>query len=273
MSRVWSISRRRFIAVGAAAVVVSAAMTGAPSLAQSVSEIQSRGEINVGVLVDFPPFGLLDAKGNPEGYDVELAGMLAKAMGVKLNLVPVAGDNRIPYLLTKRVDILIAALGITPERAKQVDFSAPDAQVDQVLYAPKDREIKGLEDLAGLRVGVARGSAQDVTLTKTAPEGTSLQRFDGDPPTLQALLSGQVDAIVMSTLMIKDIAKIANVDNFEIKFPIQHLVHGIAMRKGNDDLRDWINNFLAEVKANGELNKIHRKWVGVDFVDVEAPTK
>lgn len=264
-------SQTRRIVLAAMAGISALALMPDFSVAQTVDDIKAKGKLVVGVLVDFPPFGILDARGQPDGYDIELAKLMAKKMGVPVELVPVSGPNRVPYLLTNRVDMLIAALGITAERAKQVDFSNPSATVDQVLYAPKTRSLARLEDIAGLKLGVARGSAQDITLTRTAPAGAMIQRFDDDPSTLQALLSGQVDAIAISTLLIAEIAKVADTSRFEIKFPIQRLIHGIATRKGTEPLQAWINDFLATVKANGELNAIHRKWVGIDFTPVDKP--
>lgn len=261
-------TRQMLLALGAGAALAIGVLGAA---AQTPEEIKQKGELTVGVLVDFPPFGLLDTSGEPAGYDPDLARMLAERLDVNLKLVPVAGPNRVPYLLSNRVDLLIAALGITAERAEQVDFSDPSATVNQVLFASKDLQLKGLEDLSGHSIGVARGSAQDITLTASVPSDATIQRFDDDPSTLQALLSGQVDTIAMSTLLIADVAKVANVDAYEIKFPIQTLVHGIAMRKGNSELQAYVNEFLAEMKANGKLNEIHRKWIGVDFTDVEKP--
>ncbi len=268
MNKFARLTRRTLLAIGAAALTM-AAMPGA--MAQTPDEIRAKGTLSVGVLVDFPPFGLLDLNGQPDGYDPTLARMLADRMGVELQLVPVAGPNRVPYLLNGRVDMLIAALGITAERAQQVDFSDPSATVNQVLYAPKDMALNGLEDLSGKSVGVARGSAQDITLTASVPADATIQRFDDDPSTLQALLAGQVDTIAMSTLLIADIGKVANVDAFEIKFPIQTLIHGIAIRKDNPELLAFINEFLAEAKQDGTLNEAHNKWVGADFTDVEKP--
>ncbi|AVF04333.1 transporter substrate-binding domain-containing protein [Devosia sp. I507] len=263
------ITRRTMLMLGAA-TSLAFALTGGVA-AQTLDEIRTKGTLTVGTLVDFPPFGLLDLNGQPDGYDPELARMLADRLGVELEIVPVSGPNRVPYLLSNRVDLLIAALGITAERAEQVDFSDPSATVNQVVYAPKDMGLATLEDLSGRSIGVARGSAQDITLTASVPADATIQRFDDDPTTLQALLSGQVDTIAMSTLLIADIGKVANVEAFEIKFPIQTLVHGIAMRKDNPELLDFVNTFLAEAKADGTLNEAHRKWVGVDFTDVEKP--
>jgi len=259
------------LSIAAASLFVAIVLNGAPAHAQTVQQIKDRGKLVVGTLVDFPPFGILDRQGKPDGYDSDLARLIAKHMGVTLEIVPVSGPNRIPYLLTNKVDMLVAALGITPERAKQVSFSDPSATVDQVLYARKESKINGIEDLLKFKVGVARASAQDITLTRISPQGTVIQRFEDDPSTLQALLSKQVDAIAMSTLMIKEIAKVTSVEPYDIKFRVQRLVHGIAMRRGQDDLLNWVNEFLITVKKNGELNAIHQKWLGIDFVNVEKP--
>ena len=102
-----------------------------------------------------------NAKGGYEGYDVDVATLMAKYLGVDLELVPVTGPNRIPYLLTNKVDVLVAIFGITPERARQVQFSIPYSSIDIVLMAPKDTKIASAADLKPLRVGVARASTQD----------------------------------------------------------------------------------------------------------------
>jgi hypothetical protein len=89
------------------------------------ADIKKKGEITIGMLVDFPPYGTTNAQNQPDGYDADVAKLLAKDWGVKANIVPVTGPNRIPFLLTNKVDLLVASLAITPERAKQVQFSTP----------------------------------------------------------------------------------------------------------------------------------------------------
>ena len=93
-------------------------------------------------------------------YDVDVAKLMAKYLGVELELVPVTGPNRIPYLLTSKVDVLVAIFGITPERARQVQFSIPYSSIDIVLMAPKDSKIANAADLKALKVGVARALAK-----------------------------------------------------------------------------------------------------------------
>ena len=113
--------------------------------------------------------------------------------------MPVTGPNRIPFLLTNKVDLLVASLAVTPERAKQVQFSQPYAAATIVLYGKTGTPIKSAADLKGVRVGVARASTQDVAVTKAAPEGTEIRRFDDDASAMQALMSGQdVDHVLQA---------------------------------------------------------------------------
>ncbi|MDB5998390.1 MAG: extracellular solute-binding protein family 3, partial [Rhizobacter sp.] len=173
---------RRAFTIAAASLAVGSALSALSPLAQAqtVEEIKKKGTITIGMLVDFPPYGTTNASIQPDGYDADVAKLLAKDWGVKANIVPVTGPNRIPFLLTNKVDLLVASLAVTPERSKQVQFSTPYAAATIVLYGKKDANIKGASDLKGQRIGVARASTQDVAVTKAAPEGTEIRRFDDD---------------------------------------------------------------------------------------------
>lgn len=261
-----TLSRRAV--TGAIAVIGAGAALGtfAPlAWAQSLADLKKKGEITVGMLVDFPPYGTLDAKNQPDGYDADVAKLLGKDWGVKVNLVAVTGPNRIPFLLTNKVDLLVASLAITPERAKQVQFSAPYAAATVILYGSKKVNIKTAADLKGHRVGVARASTQDVALTAIAPEGTEIRRFDDDASGMQALISGQVDAIGCSTTVAAQIAKRVPANTFEQKMVLRQQVMGIVMRPGQEDLLKNVNAFVARNSSNGELNKLYNKWLQTDL--------
>jgi len=217
------------------------------------------------MLVDFPPYGTTNAKNEPDGYDADVAKLLAKDLGVKANIVPVTGPNRIPFLLTNKVDVLVASLAVTPERAKQVDFSVPYAAATVVLYGLKKETMASPADLKGKRIGVARASTQDVALTAVAPEGTEIRRFDDDASGMQALLSGQIDALGCSTTVAAQIAKRAPANTYENKFVLRQQVMGIVTRPGQTELMKTLNDFVARNKANGELGKLYQKWLGTDF--------
>jgi polar amino acid transport system substrate-binding protein len=266
-----SILNRRHLVSCTAALACSALLTGFAPLAsaQTVAEIKSKGTLTVGLLVDFPPYGTVNSSNEPDGYDADVARLLAKDLGVKLNLVPVTGPNRIPFLLTNKVDVLVASLAVTPERAKQVQFSRPYSAATIVLYGSKKVPIKTPADLKGVRVAVARASTQDTALTAIAPEGAEIRRFDDDASAMQALLSGQVDAIGCSTTVAAQIAKRAG-DANENKLVLKQQFMAVAMRQGQADLEKTVNDFVARNSASGELNKLYVKWLQSDLPTMPA---
>ena len=261
-----SLQRRSFTG-GIAALSLAGILTAIPILtaAQTVEELKKKGELTVGLLVDFPPYGTTNASNQPDGYDADVARLMARDLGLKLNLVPVTGPNRIPFLLTNKVDLLVASLAVTPERARQVQFSQPYSAATIVLYGSKKTNIKNAADLKAVRVGVARASTQDTTVTAMAPQGTEIRRFDDDASAMQALISGQVDAIGCSTTVAAQIAKRVPADTFEDKFVLKQQEMAVAMRPGQAELLKTVNDFVARNTANGELNKLYRKWLERDL--------
>jgi polar amino acid transport system substrate-binding protein len=261
-----ALPRRAFIAATVAFGLSATLSTVAPfAAAQTVADVKKKGELTVGLLVDFPPYGTVDSRNQPDGYDADVARLLAKDLGVKVSLVPVTGPNRIPFLLTNKVDVLVASLAITPERAKQVQFSKPYSAATIVVFGTKKANIKSAADLKGLRVGVARASTQDIALTAVAPEETEIRRFDDDASAMQALMSGQVDAIGCSTTVAAQINKRAPANTFENKFTLRQQVMAVAMRPGSTEMHKAVNDFVTRNQANGELNKLYNKWLETDL--------
>lgn len=228
-------------------------------------DLKGKGRIDVGLLVGFPPYGTTDAGNQPDGYDADVARLLAKDLGLKLNLVPTTAPNRIALLLSGKVDLLIASLAVTPERARQVLFSAPYSAATLLVYGSRTAHIKTAADLKKYRIGVTRDSAEDIAVTSSAPRGTTVHRFDDDASTVQALISGQVDAIGCSTKLAAQIDRHARADQFDEKFVLRQQEMAVALRPGQDDLLRAVNEFVARNTANGELNKLYRKWLERDL--------
>jgi polar amino acid transport system substrate-binding protein len=244
----------------AGAVLLLGVAAWRPAAAQTVDEIISRGTINIGVLVDLPPYGILNDKQEPDGYDIEVAKLLGSYLGVKVNLVQLTSPNRIPFLLTNKVDLIVATFGITPERAKSVLFSIPYSAIENVVFGPKGKAITKVEDLRGLRVGVPRGTVQDVLLSKALGDAVKISRFDDDPSTYQALLAGQVDAVA-ETGLTGDLFYAQHPEgNIERKFTLLQQPNGITMRKDQWSLHQWVNPFVYFTKNDGELNALYEKW-------------
>lgn len=250
---------------GCAALALGATAAGAETLDQ----IKEKGELTIGMLVDFPPYGILNAENKPDGYDADVARQLAKDLGVKVNIIGVTGPNRIPYLLTNKVDMLIASLAITPERAKQVQFSHPYSAAQIVVFGGKDASITKAEDLSGLRIGVARASTQDIAVSKVAPKDANIRRFDDDASAMQALLSGQVDAIGCSTTVAAQIAKRAP-DRFENKFVLLQQEMAVALRPGEPKTLEAVNKLVDKNIQDGEFSKLFEKWLGTPLPELQA---
>jgi polar amino acid transport system substrate-binding protein len=248
------------MAMGAAA----AALVAHSAAAQTVDEIKKRGTINIGVLSGEPPWGFTNEKGEPVGVDIDVSQLLARDMGVKIKYEPMTVTSRIPSLLTGKVDILVASMGMFPDRAKVVQFSRPYVANVNLVVAGKDKPIATYADLKGYRVAVNRGNVIDIAVTQNAPAGTQILRFDDDASAVQALRAGQADAVGLAIYPLKMLDKSAPGHNYEKKIVVNNQWTGVAMRKDQKDLNTWINAFLDKIEQNGELNTISRKWLDVD---------
>jgi polar amino acid transport system substrate-binding protein len=245
-------------------VVIALLLGVAPFVAasaQTVDEIIKRGKVIVGVNTTTPIFGLVGSDGQPEGYDPDVARLVGKYLGVQVEFVPVTGANRLPFLLTNRVDMVIALFGITPERAQQIWFSMPYATEAATLVAPASRAVKTVDDLAGLRVGVPRGAMQDLILTpQAAAKKINLMRFDDEATALQAMVSGQIDVVGTGLLVNRTLNRNDPGKNYEVKIVLRPLHFGIGVRRGQTELLQWLNTFVYTIKNNGELDAISKKW-------------
>ena len=141
-----------------ASLLFFATLAAAPAGAVTTDEIISRGKVIIAIDTTTAPYGMVDTNMQPAGFDIDVANLVGKALGVPVEFVTVTSPGRIPSLLTNRVDMVISIFSITAERALQVAFSIPYAGQSSVVLAPKSVAIKGPEDLVGLKVGVTRSA-------------------------------------------------------------------------------------------------------------------
>jgi polar amino acid transport system substrate-binding protein len=252
------------VAIAALAIGCAAGMASA----QTVAELKDRGAVKIGVLVGAPPFGSIDATGNPVGYDADVAVLVGEALGVEAELVPLTPPARIPALESGKVDFLIATLAATPERAKAVTFTDPYSAFQVGIYAPQAAKIADWADLDGLRVGVNRGSSVEATLIE---HGLDIVRFDDDATTMQALFSGQVDAVAEPDAQANAVLRIrGDAADMEQKFVFSIQPNSMAVRMDSLELRDWLNGVIADLIESGQLNAISEKWIGSPLPDLKA---
>ncbi|OAP35889.1 hypothetical protein ATC00_22180 [Sinorhizobium americanum] len=232
-----------------------------PAAAQDgLAAIKAAGKIRVALEFGRPPWGFKDDALKPTGSDYETAALLAKDLGVALEIVEVTGPNRVPFLVSNRADVVISTFSITPERQKVIDFSVPYASAVQFVAAPKSVQLNGQDDLAGKRVGVTRGTTGDTVLSKLAIPGIEIVRFDDESTNMTAFASGQVDIVVQEPAVITRVAAQNPAKEIEQKFVIAEFDVGIGLRKDDDALKAYLDNWVRTNLQNGELNRIYEKF-------------
>jgi polar amino acid transport system substrate-binding protein len=248
--------------IAAMALPIAAQAQAAPS-ASTIETVGKRGTLLVGVSLGTPPFGITNASMEPDGYDVNVAKLLARELGVKVEIVDIVAANRIPSLTTGKVDIVISSFSITPERAKAIAFSNAVYVDQQVAIGTKAAAIPTLADLKGKRIGVTRSTTNDIALTKRAPEGTLIQRYDDDAATNQALLAGQVVGAVTSGALAAAIKDRNPGLALETKFVVSEAPMAIGLRRGDLEWLHWLNTTLFMLWTNKELQALQQTWMGV----------
>lgn len=251
----------KFLGAVGVAVGLLAAAQPHTARADALEAITKAGVLKVAVPQDFPPFGSVGPDLKPLGYDIDTAALIAKEMGVKLELVPVTSTNRIPYLTTGKADLIISSLGKNAEREKVIDFSIAYAPFFNGVFGPDSVKAEKVEDLAGKAVGVTRGSVEDIELSKIAPAGANIRRYEDNNGTISAFLSGQVELIATGNVVAAAILERNPPRKPVSKFLIKNSPCFIGVGKGETALLEKVNAIVAKAKGDGSLDAIAQKWL------------
>ncbi len=228
--------------------------------ADVLDNVRKAGVLKVAVVEDYPPFGSVGADMKPVGYDIEMAGLLAKSLGVKVELVPVVSANKIPYQITGKADVLLN-IGRNEERAKVIDFTQPYAPYTIGVFGPADLQAAAPADLAGKSISVTRGSLEELVLTKAAPAGAEIRRYEDNNGTIAAFLAGQTQFVAIGNIVAATILAKSPGRKPEQKFLLLNSPVCAAVNKGEARLLEQVNAALGAAKGNGELNKMALKWL------------
>ena len=224
---------------------------------RTVDEIKASGTINIGVFSDKSPFGYVDENGQYQGYDVYFANRIGQDLGVKINYVSTEAANRIEYLQTGKVDIILANFTVTPERAQAVDFASPYMNVALGVVSPDSAVITSLEDIGPEdQVIVISGTTAETYLEKNYPS-IKLQKYDAYAEAKTAFENG--NGVAWANDNTEVIAFAIENPGYTVGIPSLGSADTIApaVTKGNESLLTWLND---EIAALGKERFFHADY-------------
>ena len=238
---------------------------------RTLDEIKQSGKITVGLFSDKKPFGYVDENGEYQGYDVYFAKRIGEDLGVAVNYVSTEAANRVEYLETGKVDIILANFTVTAERAEKVDFALPYMNVALGVVSPESRVIKDLSEIgADDQVIVISGTTAEDYLIKNNPE-IKLQKYDTYANAKTALENG--NAVAWANDNTEVIAFALENEGYEVGIPSLGSQDTIApaVSKGNETLLTWINDEIVALAAENFFHADYEATLvdtyGLDYED------
>ncbi len=246
------------------ALMAAVSLTAGVAMAGALEEIQKRGVLRVGMEPGYMPFELTNQKGEIIGFDVDMAKRMAKAMDVKLELVSTAWDGIIPSLMTKKFDIIMSGMTLTQQRNLSINFADPYIVIGQTILINKKvaGEVKSYKDLNDPKYTVASklGTTGEQATKRMIPKAKYIS-YETEQEGVLEVVNGKVDAFIYdlpynaAAFVQRGQGKLVHLDK---SFTYEPLAW--AVRKGDYDFINWLNNFLNQVKNDGTYDKIYRKW-------------
>lgn len=237
--------------------IVIAALLASVSLSAAAAET-----LRFGTEASYPPFEAMDANNKIVGFDVDLAQAMCKTMEVTCTFGNQSFDSLIPSLKFRRIDAVMAGMDITPERQKQVLFTAPYYD-NSALFVGRAGQFTDVASLKGKKVGVQNGTTHQKFILDKHPEITMVP-YDSYQNARLDLQNGRIDAVFGDTavvsLWLKDNAKLGAIGNKVTDKDYFGTGLGIAVRQGNTELQQKLNAALAKVKQDGTYQAIYNKW-------------
>jgi len=237
------------------------------SKASALEKIMQRGTLRVGLEAGYMPFEMTDKKGNIVGFDVDMVTEMAKAMGVKLELVNTAWDGIIPALLSDKFDIIASGMTVNQERNLKINFADPYIIVGQtaLINAVDADKITSWKDLnaEGITITSKLGTTGEQAVKRLMPKAT-YKSFETESEAMLEVLNGKTTATVydlpMTSIFYAERGKEGGMKFLSEPFTYEPL--GWAINKGDPDFLNWLNNFLRQTKNDGRYEAIYTKWFG-----------
>ena len=253
---------KNMVTIGLAITIIAVLMlTGCTSRSDNLSRIKKVGILKIGSDTTYPPMEWVNTEtGKVQGFDVDLANLIARKLGVKAKIITTSWDGIIPALKAGKFDVIISSMTITDERKKEIDFTDPYYDSGQIIAVRKNNTtINDPKDLTGKVVGVQTGTTGEIAAKKIS--GAIVKEYPDIQYAFADLEKGRIDAVVndlpVSAYFVKGYPGVKLVGKL---FTRER--YGIALRKNEPDLKNAINGILRNIKSDGEYDQIYEKWFG-----------
>lgn len=257
-------SKKLFLAV--VMVLVALGAHGQAAFARSLDEIIKSGVIRLGVNPTLPPLGKFNEKNEIVGFDVDYGAEIAKALGVKLEVVQVGSPDRVPFVATGKVDIVMGGMTRTPERAKVIDFTIP---VHTEFFGVLTTEAKPFQDIKDLdKPEVTLVQVRGTTPVKYIADNlknAKVTLLDNYPDAIRALAQGRGDAMIDVIDFVGEFMGKYDVKWKLLPKPLDIDYDAIGVAKTSTGLKDWLNIVVFELNRSGKTNAIYKTWFGIDM--------
>ncbi len=260
-------SMKYALAIGVSMLVLGSTAAKADKL----DDIISSGTLRCGVVLDFPPMGSRDGNNNPVGFDVDYCNDLAKSLGVAPEIVETQFPDRIPALMSDRVDVVVGSTSDTLERAKTVGFSIPYFAFEYVLLTKKDSGINSWEDAKGKNIGAISGTFEAVQAEKDVKSwgAGSFKGYQSQNDTILAVDQGHVDASVSVSSVVAATIGSGKFPSLimgpKIPYPTDYVA--LAVAREEYGLINYLNLFINQQVRTGRYAELYKK-----YFSAEAPS-
>jgi polar amino acid transport system substrate-binding protein len=255
------------------ALALTALAAALPAESRNLDEIIKDGTIRIGVNPNFPPMSSFGMTNQLEGFDIDIGNVIAEELGVEAEFVTTEAAQRVPFLVSNRIDIALGAMTRTPARAKLISYTVPLHSEAMGVITTSNVDISSWQELDRDDVTLVnmRGNLSVDVLKDKLPKPKVLL-VDGNADTIRAIAQGRADALVENVDFFISFTKLyRNIEWRVLSDPIFIAFCGIGVGKGNNALRDYLNVLLYDLHSSGRVDEFWQKWYGAPMA-VPVPT-
>jgi len=251
-----------------------AVVLAAPVNARTMDQIIKDGTIRIGVNPNFPPMSSFGMTNQLEGFDIDVGNAIAEALGVDAKFVTTEAAQRVPFLISNRIDIALGAMTRTPKRAKLISFTVPLHSEAMGVITTDEVDVSSWTELNREDITLVnmRGNLSVEILKEKLPKPKVLL-VDGNADTIRTIAQGRADALIENVDFFREFTKnYRNVNWRILDDPIFIAYCGIGVAMGNNELRDYLNILLYDLHSLGMVNETWEKWFGAPMAVPIVPT-